>query len=363
MGDSMTMRERMSGIYRGEMPGRPVLGIYARYLPRGSIEREARNNGLGIIDYIPLTTQAGPPWHMLPGFLSQVGDVELTSRYHWENGQMRERRTYDTPVGTVWSDIGKSKGAGSEHISAYYIKSPEDYRVMKHIVENAVLGSNGEMYDQAVEAMGDDGVIMGRMDRTPYQKLLLELAGGERFLTDLYDDPEPVEELMQAMARRYREQVGRAMESAAPVIWIPDNVTVDMTPPRYFETYLLDLYKYCVLCAHQVGKIVVAHYDGKAKPLVPLIRQSEIDVLESVSDPVIGGDMTYSQWREAFPDKVILPNFPSNLCNSPDQEVIAAIEQLKKDAAGRPFMLQISEDLAEGTWRRVIPLVTRAMAG
>ena len=359
----MTMRERMLGVYHGKVQDTPVVGIYSRYLPRGAVERAVRNSGLGIIDYIPLTSQAGPPWHMLPGFLSQVQDCEMTSRYHWDGGHMRERRTYETPVGTVWSDIGKSKGAGSEHISAYYIKAVDDYRVMKHIVENAVLTSNNEMFCQAEEALGDDGVIMGRMDRTPYQKLLLELAGGERFLTDLYDDPEPVEELMDAMAVRYREQVNRAMESAASIIWIPDNVTVDMTPPRYFEKYLLDLYKYCVQCAHQAGKIVVAHFDGKVKPLVPLIRQAGMDVLESVSSPVIGGDMTYGQWREAFPDKVILPNFPSNLCTAPDEEIIATIGQLKQEAAGMPFMLQISEDLAEGTWRRVIPLVTRAMVG
>lgn len=358
----MTLRERMLSVYRGQMPDRPAVGIYTRYLPRGGVERAARNLGLGVIAYMPLCTQMGPPWHMLPGFLSEVRDASLASHYRWENSHLVERRIYETQAGSVWAEIGQSVGAGSEHISSFYIKSIEDYATMKRLVENTVMSSNTALFEDTVRAIGSDGVVMGRMDRTPYQKLLLELAGAERFLTDLYDEPEPVEELMDALARRYREQVDRAMDSSAELIWIPDNVTVDMTPPAFYEKYLLELYRYCVTCAHQVGKTVVAHYDGKVAPLVPLIRQTGVDVIESVSQPSIGGDLTYAQWLENFPDKVILPNFPSNLCNASDAEIERCVSGYLEAAQGRPFMLQISEDLADGTWDRVIPLVTEAMA-
>jgi hypothetical protein len=59
----------------------------------------------------------------------------------------------------------------------------------------------------------------------------------------------------------------------------------------------------------------------------------------------------------------ILPNFPSNLCDAPDEAIKACVRDYLESASGRPFMLQISEDLAEGTWRRVIPLVTRTFFG
>ena len=59
----MTIKEAMMSVYRNEIPERPVVGIYTRYLSRGEMERKARNNGLGIIAYVPLTTQIGPPWH------------------------------------------------------------------------------------------------------------------------------------------------------------------------------------------------------------------------------------------------------------------------------------------------------------
>jgi hypothetical protein len=315
--------------------------------------------GMGLIDYVPLTTQIGPPWHMLPGFLSEIEGASLTVRHYWKDGLMRQERVYDTPVGRVSSDVGQSVGAGSEHIASYYLKSPEDYRTMRWIALHAHLASNTALYRTAAERMGEDGVVMGRMDRTPYQKLLLELAGGEQFLMDLYDDPEPVEELMEALGKRYKEQVDRAMDSPAELIWIPDNVTVDMTPPAACEKYLLPYYEYCVKCARQAGKRVVVHYDGRIRPLIPFLKRTGADVLESVSAPTIGGDMTYREAASALPEMVILPNFPSNLCNAPDEAIESCVEDFLTAAAGRPFMLQISEDLAEGTWRRVIPLVTR----
>lgn len=355
----MTIRERMLAAYRGEAQDRPALGIYIRYLPRGEVDRAVRDMGMGLIDYVPLTTQIGPPWHMLPGFLSEIDGASLTVKHYWKDGLMREVRTYDTPVGSVYADIGQSAGAGSEHIASYYLKSPEDYRTMRWIVEHARLSSNTKLYQTAVERMGEDGVVMGRMDRTPYQKLLLELAGGEQFLMDLYDDPEPVEELMEALGRRYREQVDRAVESPAEILWIPDNVTVDMTPPSACQKYLLPHYQYCVKCAHQAGKRVALHYDGRIRPLIPFLKTVGADILESVSAPSIGGDMAYRECLTALLEMSILPNFPSNLCDAPDEAIEACVRDYLLAAAGRPFMLQISEDLAEGTWRRVIPLVTR----
>lgn len=358
----MTIRERMLAAYRGEKQDKPALGIYARYLPHGEIERQVRNQGLGIIEYVPLTTQIGPPWHMLPGFLSEVPGVKLTSNYSWSGGKVREERTYTGETGAISTLIGSDKGAGSEHISSYYIKDLDDYLVMKEIVEKAVLKPNTELYRTTKERLGEDGVVMGRMDRTPYQKLLLELAGAETFLVDLALDPEPVEELMEAIGKRFKEQVEMMAESDAEVIWLPDNITVDMTSPKAFRKYHLEYYQYCVKCAHQAGKRVAAHFDGKLRPLIPLIQESGIDIVESVSEARIGGDMGYWEAQQALPDKVILPNFPANLSYESDEAVRDYIHELRTKMGENSFMLQISEDLPDGTWIRMIPLIAQCMS-
>ena len=357
----MTIRESMMSVYRNEMPEKPVVGIYTRYLSRGEMERKARNNGLGIIAYIPLTSQIGPPWHMLDGFLSEVKDVDLSARYFYRHKALYEHRTYHTPIGELTAEIGKSAGTGSEHIAKYYIQQPEDYHIMEYIVRNTILSPNTELYRRTAHELGEDGVVMGRMDRTPYQKLLIELAGAERFLMDLFDKTEIVEQLLDTMGMRYREQVDMAMDSEADVIWIPDNVTVDMTPPENYKKYLMPHYQYCVKCAKEAGKLVVAHYDGKIRLLSQYINEIGFNAIESVSDPMISGDMTFIEAVKAFPGKAILPNFPSNLSHSSIKDIQDYIGNLKEQARGIPLMLQISEDLADNSYERVIPAILEAM--
>ena len=359
----MKIREAMMSVYRNETPERPVVSIYSRYLSRGEMERIARNNGLGIIAYVPLISQIGPPWHMLEGFLSEVRDVDLTARYFYRHGALYEQRTYHTPIGNLSAEIGKSAGTGSEHIAQYYIQRTEDYRIMEYIVRNTVLSPNVDLFHRTMHELGNDGVVMGRMDRTPYQKLLIELAGAERFLIDLVCQDEAVEELLETMGKRYREQVDMAMDSDAEIIWIPDNVTVDMTPPDNYVKYLMPHYQYCVKCAREAGKLVVTHYDGKIRPLSQYINDIGFDAIESVSDPMISGDMTFLEAVKAFPGKAILPNFPSNLSHSPEKTIRDYIENLKEQAHGIPLMLQISEDLADNCYERVIPIILESMYG
>jgi hypothetical protein len=142
---------------------------------------------------------------------------------------------------------------------------------------------------------------------------------------------------------------------------MPDNVTQDMTPPNNFKQYLLPYYQKYTHLAHQAGKTVAAHYDGKYKALAAMMNESGIDVIESVSDPCIGGDLTYLESAGLFPGKVVLPNFPANLALKPKEVIENYVRAIRADAADRPFMLQVSEDLDESAYHRVLPILAEAM--
>jgi hypothetical protein len=359
----MTMREKMLCCYCGKQSDVRALGIYSRYLKRGNMERLARNGGMGIIDYVALTSQIGPPWHLIPEFLSEIRDTEVRVEYIWEHGRRIQRRKYITPVGTVYADVGVDVGDGSEHISHYYVQTLEDYRVMRYIVKNAVIRKNEELFRTRQKDLGEDGVVLGRVDRTPYQKLMLEIVGGERFLMDLYTDPEPVEELMDAMYRRLDEEMSMAMDSTAEVLWMPENVTVDMTPPYNLKKYHLAAYQKYSKWAHEAGKLIVAHFDGKVKPLHDALLNSGLDGLESLSNPSIGGDATYDELCRMFPNMALLPNFPASLAISKENALEEYIAHLKDTAAQyhRSLMLQVSEDLPAGTYQTTIPRIVAAM--
>ena len=358
----MTTRERMLAVYQHRLPDQFPVGIYNRYLPRGGVERELRNKGLGIIDYYPLVTFIGPPWHNNAGFTSEIKNTHLRVEYAWGKNGMVERRSYETPVGTVWQEREASVGAGSEHTRKHYISDAEDYKIMAYIIENTVIKSNEAVIVRRLDAMGDDGVVLGRLDRSPYQKLLIELAGAEQFLVDLYINGGEVAQLMEIMNSRMEEASHMAMNSRVKLIWQPDNVTSDMTPPNNFREYLLPYYKKLSKEAKANGKTLIAHFDGKIKALKEEIRESGIDVIESLSLKMIGGDMELTEAREAFPGVSILPNFPSNLSQSSEQEILDFLQQLKAEAGDeQPFMLQVSEDLADDTWKHVLPVIVSAM--
>jgi hypothetical protein len=352
----------MLDVYQRKKPDKTPLGIYSRYLPRGEIERNLRAKGLGIIEYHPLVTFLGPPWHDLPGYISDVKNTSVRQDRFFENGRMVLRTTYETPVGAIWHEKEPSVGDGSEHTRSYFIKSIEDYKIMTYIIENTVVASNERAIESRLAALGEDGVVLGRLDRSPYQKLLLEFVGAERFLIDLFEEPEAAEELKDVMYQKLEESLGLAMNTELLLIWQPDNVTADMTSPKYYEKYLLPYYKKLSAKIHGSGKLLVAHFDGKVKALRELINQSGIDVLESLSFPRIGGDMELAEARSAFPGITILPNFPANLSTESEEEIRAFLRDFKNIAGTtEPYMLQISEDLAAGSWARVLPIIVDEM--
>lgn len=359
----MTIHDRILAVYNNQLPDRFPIGIYERYLPRGVSEREARNHGLGIIRYFPLVSMPGPPWHLYPGFLSEIKGTDISVDYAWDRETLVERRTYKTPVGEVSQEVSQDKaGIGSEHIRKYYIAEKDDYRVMKYIIDNTVIRSNEETIQSLMQDLGDDGIVLGRIDRNPYQKCLIELVGAEKFLVDLYTDPEPALELMESLDKKLDESFDMLLDSGVEAFWQPDNVTSDMTPPSQFETYCLPFYTKHSAQVKQTGKPYIVHMDGKIKALTDLINQSGFDAIESLSFPEIGGDFTLTEARKAFPDKVIIPNFPSNWCTRNSAELEQSLRELYSEAGTeKPFMLQISEDIPVDQWQRVIPLFARTV--
>ncbi|MBN2132488.1 MAG: hypothetical protein JW741_23500 [Sedimentisphaerales bacterium] len=359
----MNIRDRMLAVYRGQSGTQPLVTIYKRYLPCGQFEFESRDAGLGVVDYYPLTSLIAPPWHLLPGYLSEVKNAEMSINYRWRDGQRIEIREFHTPVGSVRQEMVLDPILGGEWTTKHYIDGIDDYQVLQYLVENSVLVPQEADYQRHVEHLGEAGLVLGRVDRSPYQKVLIELAGPERFLLDLQTEPEPVESLLAALDRKMDEMFDLVLQSDAPVIWQPDNVTVDVTPPAMYEKYLLPFYEKHGPRLKVAGKVYVVHMDGRLRALADLIRRSPFDVVESFSFPEMGGDVTFEDAQRLWPEKRVFPNFPATLCREDD----ATIEQrmqglLSQHRRSEPLVIQFSEDIPTDATTRVVPLVCRKMS-
>jgi uroporphyrinogen-III decarboxylase len=246
---------------------------------------------------------------------------------------------------------------GSDWALRYYIQSIDDYRLMAYLVENTVFRPRYSSISRAKANLGEDGVVLGRIDRTPYQKLLIELAGPERLLLDLYTNPDPVVSLIEDMNKRMDEQVGLAIESEADVIWQPDNITSDLTPPKEFARFLIPLYEKYGRWCEEAGKVYVVHMDGKLKGLLDSIARTPIHVIESFSFAEMAGDLSVAEALAAWPEKTLCPNFPASLAEKPASEIEDYLEKRSLEFGEAPWMLQISEDIPPGSHLKLLPVL------
>jgi hypothetical protein len=136
-----------------------------------------------------------------------------------------------------------------------------------------------------------------------------------------------------------------------------------MTPPAAFQKYCLPMYERYGDQLRAAGKKYMIHMDGRLGPLKTLIARAPVDLIESFSLPLMGGDIPLAEARAAWPGKVILPNFPATLCHRTDAAIEAFLDEFLTEAGTEvPWMLQFSEDIPAGQWQRVMPLVCRFMA-
>ena len=126
---------------------------------------------------------------------------------------------------------------------------------------------------------------------------MIELAGPEQFLVDLYTDTEEVEALLEVMEEKLNEQFAMSLDTPTDIFWQTDNITVDMTPPAAFEKYCLPFYKKQSKLIRSTQKPYFLHIDGKFKPLIDMLKDSGISGIESVSIPEMGGNMYIDQIR------------------------------------------------------------------
>ena len=216
---------------------------------------------------------------------------------------------------------------------------------MLYVARNAKFTRNDALVRSRMDALGNDGVVLGRLDRSPFQKCLIELANPESFFFDLMDEPELIEELIDALSARMLEAAEMALDGPTEVLWLPDNVTAEMTSPALFEKYCLPYYRKLTKLVHGAGKILLAHFDGKIRPLLPALVQAGFDGIESLSLPEMSGDMTVKEARQALPGTAILPNFPANRSFMEFDEIVEWTRGLEAECAGEALLLQISEDL------------------
>ena len=273
----MTRRDRILASARGERPDKLPFFHWWRHSQTGAAERECRNRGMGLNYERPPAT-------------STMHGVDITETRGVVDGLSCIHRTYSTPVGSVYEDEYREPGTGQWHgnrswqdvspwLASRMIKGPDDYQVVKYIVEHTEYVADYFPIEQALDWLGDEGIVVAILPHSPMQTLMIDWIGSEegRCFYHLADYPDLVDDLYQAVSRSRQPLYEIAAESPAPVTFWGDNVDGQLVTPSIFERYLMPEYEKQQAYLQPLGKLLAVHMDGRLgvlkRPDRPLRRR------------------------------------------------------------------------------------------
>ena len=340
----MTHRERILTATRGTRVDRLPFFHYWRHSQFGWAERECRNRGMGL------------NWDR-PPYVTKLHGVEISERRALVDGQAVFRRTYTTPIGSVYEEEQRDPGVGQWHggrswrsvlpwVTSRLIKGPDDYPIVKYIVEHTEYVADYFPVEQAIEWLGEDGVVLDSLPHSPMQMLLINWVGSEegRVFYHMADHPELVEDLYHAISRSREPLYEIAAKSPAPVALCGDNIDGVLANPLLFRKYLMPEYEKQARVLHQHGKLMAVHMDGRLACLTQLIAQTPIDIIEALH-PIPMGDLSIADALALWPNKVLWLGFPGSVyALGPEVTKEFAVNLLRELGSGERVVIAMSTE-------------------
>ena len=328
-------------VSRGERVDRLPFFHYWRHSQIGWAERECRNRGMGMC------------W-CRPCYVEKMHGVEITETS--PVGALVQR-TYSTPVGAVSLMERREPGVGQWHAQRSWrdvtpwqterlIKGPEDYRVVQYIVENTEYIADYFPIEQAMDWLGDEGVVLSALPHSPMQTLMIDWVGSEggRFFFHHADHPDLVEHLYRALCKSRESLHEIAAKAPAPIVLCGDNVDGVLVNPKLFRKYFIPVYEEQAQILHKHGKLMAVHMDGRLDLLKNLIAETSIDIVEAVHPPPMG-DLPIGEALTLWPDKAIWVGFPGSVyALGPEATRDYALDFLREAGRGERLVIEMSTE-------------------
>jgi hypothetical protein len=307
---TMTPRERLLAVYRGETPDRvPALADLSYwYAANGGGKFIPGHTDGANSDKIPrlleLHRRTGAAIHLNLGcFYGESIDDSVRVRSGVDGEFYRHK--YETPVGTIeevrrWSDL-----TFSWPIVHHMVQGVGDLKVIRYIFEQLSYSSRWDAFAAVDRLVGDIGLPLVQVPYTGMGFLISRYAGVERTVMLATDHPEEIEQTVDAVNAAHEKVMWLMAEGPSQVLFHSDNLTSDVQSPRWLERYSGKYYRRMAEIAHQHGKPLVTHIDGRLRGLLRAVAAMGIDAADAVT-PAPWGDISPQQCREEAGAKLVL---------------------------------------------------------
>jgi len=340
-----THKQRILAAMRGEMvdviPFVPRLDLWwLANVSRGTLPEKYQ----GMMPDDVSRAEGWACYHMVPNFADVGGPEDVLHRsiglfqfrqsvYGWRfspdveiavekrgDQQVVEYRTSEGSVRTVGGLTRQAMQAGSSlgWVEEHAIKKPEDYRVVGHIFANIEVFPQYESAQAYIDAIGEDGVAAAggpSLGASPMHMIQKEFLDPTRFFYHYRDHQREMRELAECVELYFDKVLAVIEGSPAEVVLWGANYDDMLTYPPYFEKEILPWLGKVSATLRARGKIVATHTDGENRGLMDLIRDSGVDVAESVTPwPMtqVRIEEYYRRWRDkltimgGIPESVLL---------------------------------------------------------
>jgi hypothetical protein len=267
------------------------------------------------------------------------------------------RITYHTPKGSVYMDEKREPGTFQWHADRSWkdvtpwalkrlIREPQDYEVMKFIVENTEYVPDYFPIEQVNDWLGEEGVSYATLPKTPMARIMIEWIGSEegRFYIHHRKYRDKVDELYEAFCQSITPLYEIVAKSPADIIFCGENIEGLLISPPLFEKYFLPEYERMAKIFHAHGKLMAVHMDGRLNVLKELIARTPIDIIEAFHPPPMG-DLPLGEALKVWKDKVIWMGFPGAIYELGPEEVKKyTLDLLKEIGTGERLVIAMSTE-------------------
>ncbi len=212
---------------------------------------------------------------------------------------------YKTPLGIV-----RQVTSGGHRIEWLIKKVPHDLKIMKYIISNRKFVFSHLFYNLAKVKLGDRGVPCQYLLHSPYMKLVIDLMGFSNTIIALRRYRSEMENFMKFLEESDNQMYEKIAKSPMKIVNFGENIDANLSPPPYFEKYLVPYYEKRVKQLHRAGIYCHIHMDGSLKDLLPYLADLPFDGLEALT-PEPQGDVTLDELQNAIGNKILLDGIPS----------------------------------------------------
>jgi len=232
------------------------------------------------------------------------------------------------------------------------VQGLEDLKKIRYLYEHTFYEPDYDLAQRRYETIGDNGVVLCYMPRSPMAEMAVLRAGIENCTYMISDDEDEWAHTISVVEKKLDEACEISLASPAECIMIPDNLSSEMVGLSYYDKYYKGFHSKWCSRIKEAGKFSLVHLDGTVKPLITELCKSGFDVIEAVT-PAPVGDQPFKKIRPLMSEQTIIwGGIPGGYFHPTvsdevfDEFVISLIDAMKED--GRS-VLAVGDQVVPGS--------------